>query len=57
MKEMKYAAFMYVGLALCLMLGAAAYRYSESRIEVAAAQNNLQQCIVDGEILWQKECK
>lgn len=57
MKEMKYVAFMYVGLALCLMLGAAAYRYAESRILIAAAQNNLQQCIVDGKIIWQKECK
>lgn len=54
---MKHVAFMYVGLALCLMLGAAAYRYSESRILMAAAQNNLQQCIVDGKIIWQKECK
>lgn len=53
----KEFAIMVVGIAFCISFGAVAFRYTESQIEIEAAKNGLQQCVIEFRTVWQKECK
>ena len=54
--EFKWSAIMAVGIALSIMLGASFLRYADSKVEIEAAKNGLQQCLENNRTLWKKEC-
>ena len=54
--ETKWASIMAVGIAFSIFLGASLMRYADSKVEIEAAKNGLQQCLENNRILWKKEC-
>lgn len=43
-----------VFLSMCLTISVVSYR--DSIVDIEAAKNGLQQCLINNKILWKKEC-
>lgn len=50
-------ALVIIGIALSVAIGTGLSAIADAPVSTEAAKAGLQQCVVSGRVIWQKECK